>query len=102
MSIDERNIKLKTASPDQIKVPIDWKDAKGMKPTDIETNAALAERNFNCNCDIGTTPIAVVEGYFIWWCKNHHQPLYKCELDKMKLESKADLENKLINKDYFK
>ena len=86
-----RDIKLKTASPDQIKVPINWKDVKGIFSKHEETNSALAKRNYDCDCDLGSTPIAVVEGYHIWWCKSHHQPLYKCELDIIKSRIKQEL-----------
>ena len=84
---DTRNIRLKPASGDSIKVPSNWKDVEGVIALDKETNSALANRDYNITCDLASTPIAIVEGYFIWWCKVHHQPEYKCELDIMKINS---------------
>ena len=56
-----------------------WKDAPGINAMHKETNAALAQRNYECDCATTVEPVVIVEGYHIWWCVTHHQPLYACE-----------------------
>ena len=80
--VSHRAINARFTSPESIKVPENWKDAKGINASHREKNSALAKRNYDCRCDCGTSPLAVVEGYHIWWCKSHHQPLYKCEAER--------------------
>lgn len=62
-----------------------WRHAKGIKLSTLETNSALAERDYSVKCDIHLE-IANVDGYHIWWCSCHHQPLAWCENDKMKIK----------------
>jgi len=56
----------------------DWKKAKGVKFTGIETNSALIMRDYSIECELSKC-ICVIKGYFIWWCTNHHQPYFQCE-----------------------
>lgn len=71
----------------------DWRKAPGIKCSKDETNSALAPRDYSVKCHCPKR-IAVIEGYFIWWCSSHHQPLAWCENGK--LEIKVDeLESKL-------
>lgn len=44
------------------------------------TNMALAERSYAVPCKMPMYPIVVYEGYYIWWCTPHHQPLSHCDL----------------------
>ena len=62
-----------------------WMHAKGVRYHRGETNAALAERDYSVAC---RTPhkIAVVSGYFIWWCSAHHQPLSHCDMARFRFE----------------
>lgn len=50
----------------------------------------------DCKTDYNTHPrklengkmsLAMLNGYWVWWCITHQQPLYKCELDKAKAEA---------------
>jgi hypothetical protein len=59
--------------------PEAWRTAPGVRAQPCETNAALAERDYDVECKRSTYPIIVHEGYWIWWCEAHHQPLPWCE-----------------------
>ena len=63
----------------------DWKKASGVKYTRGETNAALTPRDYTMQCN-GKFQIAYVEGYYIWWCSTHHQPLAHCREAKLAIE----------------
>ena len=54
----------------------DWKKAPGV--VGRGTNSALAKRDYKVPCRF-PHHIAVVKGYWIWWCSAHHQPLFKCD-----------------------
>lgn len=58
----------------------DWKKAPGIKCGIHETNSGLATRDYSvpCNCP-SENKIAVVNGFWIWWCSAHYQPLSWCE-----------------------
>lgn len=56
-----------------------WKNADGVKGKSRETNRALAERDYSKECRTGTEAMLVFEGYFIWWCRAHYQPLPWCD-----------------------
>lgn len=43
-----------------------------------DSNEALAQRDYSVECDTSGGPIAIVEGYYIWWCHAHHQPHSHC------------------------
>lgn len=58
---------------------VNWRRAKGVKHHRGETNSALAERNYEIPCKHGPEPITIFEGYHVWWCVPHHQPLAWCE-----------------------
>lgn len=77
--VSHRAIRVRFGTPEMIQVPVEWKEAKGIEASYRETNASLAQRNYGCKCETGTEPLIVVEGYWIWWCKTHHQPLPWCE-----------------------
>jgi len=59
-----------------------WKKAKGVIYKKGQTNSALAERNYDIKCKY-PNKITVIKGYFIWWCSTHHQPLAKCDTNKI-------------------
>lgn len=77
-----RAINVRFGNPSAITVPENWKDAKGVNASHKETNSALAKRDYKCECETGSEPLAIVEGYHVWWCASHHQPLYKCDIEK--------------------
>jgi len=81
--VSHRAINVNFGNPESIKVPENWKDAKGINASYKETNSTFAERDYKCECETGSEPLAVVEGYHIWWCKSHHQPLYKCDRERV-------------------
>jgi len=56
-----------------------WRNASGVRNKRGETNRALAERDYSVECKAGPGPIVVFEGYWIWWCIPHHQPMPWCE-----------------------
>jgi len=62
-----------------------WRKAKGIKGRTIKsnTNSALAERDYSLKCHAPNL-IAEVQGYFLWWCSTHHQPLAWCEKSKLR------------------
>lgn len=64
----------------------DWHKAEGVIPQG--TNSALAPRDYTVPC---RTPsqnlIAVVAGYWIWWCSTHHQPLSHCDCERDKQDA---------------
>ena len=60
-----------------------WKKAKGVKASYRETNSALALRDYSVKCEASHL-ITIIEGYHIWWCSTHHQPLAWCEKEKQK------------------
>jgi hypothetical protein len=78
-AVTRRAIHFRAGNPESIQVPVEWKEAEGIEASYRETNAALAKRNYACKCKIGSEPLVVVEGYWIWWCHTHHQPLPWCE-----------------------
>ena len=63
----------------------DWRKAPGIKYNGTETNHGLAPRDYSVECRC-TKQIAVIEGYFIWWCSSHHQPLAWCENGKLEIK----------------
>ena len=63
--VSHRDINAQFTSAKSIKVPENWKDAKGINAFHRETNSALAKRDYDCRCDCGTSPLAVVEGHHI-------------------------------------
>jgi len=78
----KRPILVRFGNPNLILVPENWKDAEGVSATHRESNSVLAQRDYKCNCDVGSEPVVVVEGFHIWWCKTHHQPFFHCERKK--------------------
>lgn len=81
-----------------------WREAEGIKASSTETNAGLATRDYSVKCYLPKL-IIQVEGYFVWWCSSHHQPYYRCEIEKMKLEAISFAElvensDKTINYEY--
>lgn len=56
-----------------------WQEAPGIILD--STNSALATRNYHVKCDAKYC-IAVIQGYHLWWCSAHHQPLAFCEKQK--------------------
>lgn len=64
-----------------------WRHAKGIKSSRGETNSALAQRDYSVTCNFpDRNKIAVIKGYWIWWCSSHHQPHAWCALGKAMLE----------------
>ena len=62
-----------------------WKKARGIKQDKNETNSGLAPRDYSIDCDIPSrNKIAVINGFWIWWCSAHYQPLPWCQLEKQK------------------
>ena len=59
-----------------------WKKAKGIKHSKGETNSALAIRDYSVECKAPYL-IEEVEGYHLWWCSTHHQPLSWCPKEKI-------------------
>ena len=57
----------------------DPRKAIGVLP--YRSNAALAERDYFHKCKL-TRCIAVVKGYWIWWCSTHHQPGFISERER--------------------
>ena len=62
-----------------------WKKAEGVKYHKGETNSALAPRDYSINCRCERR-IAVIKGYFIWWCSRHHQPMAHCRAAKLEIK----------------
>lgn len=60
----------------------DWRKAPGIMASIHTTNSALAERNYDLDCR-PEYKICVIEGYWIWWCSVHHQPIPWCEKGKL-------------------
>lgn len=56
----------------------DWTKAPGVKFWQGLTNQATAERDYSVACRF-TQRIVEAEGYNIWWCSSHFQPLAWCE-----------------------
>jgi hypothetical protein len=56
---------------------------KGIVYHKYETNRGLAERDYNQKCGTREEPITIFEGYWIWWCVVHQQPLAWCEKEKI-------------------
>jgi hypothetical protein len=69
---------------DWIRVEKDWHKTEGINARATETNSGLAERNYNIKCDTGSEPLMVVEGFWLWFCRTHRQPLCWCELAKLR------------------
>lgn len=68
-----------------------WKRATGIRASRYETNSGLADRDYSVRCNVtwnSGAPIAFFEGYYLWWCEAHHQPLACC--DKGKLQDTID------------
>ena len=60
-----------------------WEKASGIIVD--HQNSALATRDYSIECD-SPFCITIVQGYWIWWCSVHHQPLANCEMAKLKEE----------------
>jgi hypothetical protein len=73
---------------DWIRVEKDWHKTEGINARATETNSGLAERNYNIECDTGSEPLMVVEGFWLWFCRTHRQPLCWCELAKLRAAQK--------------
>jgi len=64
----------------------DWRKAKGIIPDKHQTNSSFAQRDYSIKCETPSQNIiAVVKGYWIWWCSTHHQPLAWCKSEKARL-----------------
>jgi len=72
--------------------------ATGVIMSPYETNLALAKRDYTQRCETkheGEGPqgsLIMVEGYWIWWCKIHHQPMPWCDEGKTERLLKKVLE----------
>lgn len=58
-----------------------WREARGVKHD--HPNSALATRDYSVECN-DKYCITIIQGYWIWWCSAHHQPLAWCDIDKLK------------------
>lgn len=94
-TIEKRVIRCKFRGKD-IEVEKDFKEAKGYCGTKTETNSMLASRDYNIECDTSCEPLMVVEGFWIWWCKTHLQPLYCCEREIEKINNKIDRDEMIM------
>jgi hypothetical protein len=84
--IKMRKISYRLGDLDWIEVPNDWRKAEGIIVKRTETNAFFAHKDYSVICKSDSEPLMVVEGYWLWWCETHHQPLFKCEMEKFKKE----------------
>lgn len=78
-----------------IEIPNDWRKCKGMIAKRTETNSFFGYRDYSIECKC-SHELMVVEGYWIWWCDTHNQPLYKCEINKLGIKVE-ELENRIEN-----
>lgn len=68
---------------------LDWKNADGITDrAKTGTNSMLAERDLTQRCDTKSEPIAVVSGFWLWYCFTHHQPSLFCDLRRSEDEMK--------------
>lgn len=81
-----RKINITIGELNWIKVPTDFRKAKGIRASTRETNSLLAPRDYSVMCNLGSEPLMIVEGVWIWWCFNHHQPYSHCEFEKLKAQ----------------
>lgn len=64
-----------------------WKEASGINCSIHETNSLLASRDYSILCKAPSqNKITAVNGFWIWWCSTHYQPLPWCEIAKAKRE----------------
>jgi len=69
-----------------------WREAKGIIASAKETNSALAKRDYSVKCECPSqNKIAVINGYWFWWCTTHHQPLALCEKGRAVQQAKAEV-----------
>ena len=78
-----RKIAYRLGSLEWIMIPTDWHKVEGIKCKRIETNMGLATRDYSKKCELGSEPLMVVEGFWIWWCKTHNQPYDRCLHEKL-------------------
>lgn len=69
-----------------------WDDENFYKAEGVsdknDTNHGLAKRDYSVSCSTPSqNKIAVVGGFFLWWCSAHHQPYSWCEKAKLKQDS---------------
>lgn len=65
----------------------DWRNAPGVLASKNSTNPTLAKRDYSFVCgSYGVDLICVHHGYHFWWCRVHYQPLYQCEIDRLKIK----------------
>ena len=84
--VKQRKINVKVGHYQDIEIPANWKDAEGVLASHKETNSIFTQRDYKLFCKTGTEPLMIVEGYWLWWCKTHHQPLSYCVAGREKSE----------------
>jgi hypothetical protein len=60
-----------------------------------DTNYGFAQRNYQKPCRT-VYKIAVVHGWWVWWCSCHHQPIYVCDKQRMIIKAKEKLPELII------
>lgn len=65
-----------------------WRKAIGIKGRSVDTNSALAMRDYSLKCK-HKYKVGVINGYWLWWCSTHHQPFLKCENARLKIKLDA-------------
>ena len=63
-----------------------WKRAAGIRWHKGETNPGLAQRDYSVKCATTGVPIILIEGFWIWWCIPHHEPLPWCDRERARLK----------------
>lgn len=58
----------------------DKKKAIGVPGRWRDTNMGIAWKDYSFECKSPTEPIIVYEGFWIWWCEVHYQPLSHCDV----------------------
>lgn len=80
---------------ESIKILEDWWENEGVIAKSTETNPGLAKRDYSVKCYSGSSPLMVVEGFWIWWCFSHNHPLAWCDRDKGDILLKESLQREI-------
>ncbi len=80
--IKKRKLDYTLGSLNYIEIPEDWRKCKGIITDKNDTNPGFANRDYSVECK--SHNLMIVEGYWIWWCDIHNQPLAHCEEAKLK------------------
>jgi len=75
-----------------------WREAEGVIAEPNETNSALAMRDYSVPCHTSEHHITVVEGYWLWWCSAHHQPLAWCDKARAVEQARQEVAREIFNK----